>query len=288
MITSSIPNDSLQGCSSRVEPKATMLRLALCFIVLGFCVAHKAPAQGQGNVTILGDLTVTGALRTANIRSQSLVVDGSISVTHGVSAESLTTSTASVTVLETSSISSPTGVVSVSGQIAAGDVSAAGAMRVNSFIQNDVRQWAMIHHEDFEEDVKGWSTNSVSSCDGVDHHLGGHCNDVDGEIKKTFKGLGTHSYVRIQARYHFLDSWEGETAFAKIGDKIVWTDTNDVRGMDGPSYCGGPHPDSKLSVPIDVTIRHSGDSVDVSFGSTLDEHPCNESFGIDDVIISVR
>jgi hypothetical protein len=69
--------------------------------------------------------------------------------------------------------------------------------------------------------------------------------------------------------------------------RVVWTDTNDIRGIDGPNHCGGSHPDLKLSVPIDVTIRHTGESVDVSFGSTLDEHPCNESFGIDDVIISI-
>jgi len=264
-----------------------MLRLVLGLAVLSCCVALNAPAQGQGNVTILGDLTVTGSLRTSNIRSQSLVVDGSISISHGVSADSLTASTASVTVLETTSISSPTGVVRVSGQIATGGISATGPVSATSFIQNDVRQWAMVHHEDFEEEVKGWSSNAVSSCDGVDHHLGGHCNEVDGEIKKTFNGLGQHTYLRIQARYHFLDSWEGETAFAKIGGKVVWTDTNDIRGIDGPNHCGGSHPDLKLSVPIDVTIRHTGESVDVSFGSTLDEHPCNESFGIDDVIISI-
>jgi hypothetical protein len=122
------------------------------------------------------------------------------------------------------------------------DISASGPVSVTSFIQNDVRQWAMVHHEDFEEEVKGWSNNAVSSCDGVDHHLGGHCNEIDGEvrilgelhqkkdhthicllrlfqIKKTFNGLGQHTYLRIQARYHFLDSWEGETAFAKIGGK---------------------------------------------------------------------
>jgi hypothetical protein len=46
--------------------------------------------------------------------------DGSISVARGISAESLTASTASVTVLETTSIASPSGVVRVSGQIATG------------------------------------------------------------------------------------------------------------------------------------------------------------------------
>jgi hypothetical protein len=266
------------------------MRSLLCFVALVGCsVAHFAPAQGRGNVTILGDVTITGALRTATIRSRSLIVDGSISVTHAVSAESLTVGSASVTLLETTSISSPTGVVRVSGQIASGSISSSGPLKVSSFLQNDVRQWALVHHDDFEQNTDGWSTSATNSCDGIDHHLGGHCNEVNGEVKKTFSGLGDHQYVRLQARYHFLDSWEGETAFAKIGDQIVWTDVNDVRGMyDLKSLCAGEHPDNKLSVPIDVTIRHTGPTVDVAFGSTLDEHPCNESFGIDDVIISVR
>lgn len=269
-----------------------MSKLVVLFgLVLVCCVLAQdvAPVQGHGNVTILGDLTVTGSIRTGHIKSGSLIVDGSISITHGVSAESITTTKASVTVLETVSISSPTGVVHVSGALSTGDISSNSTLTAAAFIQNDVRQWAMTHHEDFEGQVVGWSATNVSSCDGVDHHLGGHCNNVEGELKKTFSGLPPHQFLRLQARYHFLDSWEGETAFAKIGSSIVWTDVNDIRGLvDLKSICAGEHADSKISVPIDVTIRHTSDSVDVSFGSTLDEHPCNESFGIDDVTISVR
>jgi len=258
-------------------------------LVACICANAQVAQQGYGNVTILGDFTISGSLRTNSIRSKALVVDGSVSVTHGVTADSITLGTASVTILQTMSISSPTGVVIVNGSLASdSSISSSGAMSAYAFIQNDVRQWAVTHHEDFEQDVAGWSSNAVGSCDGVDHHPGGHCNNVNGELKKTFANLGEHTYVRVQARYHFLDSWEGETAFAKIGDRVVWTDTNDIRGMfDAKSICGGDHPDTKFSVPIDVTIRHTGDSVDVSFGSTLDENPCNESFGIDDVMISV-
>jgi len=157
------------------------------------------------------------------------------------------------------------------------------------FFQQDVKQWALKYHDDFEGQIQGWSTNLTSSCDGNDHHLAGHCKEVQDEVKKVFSNLGEHKFIRLQARYHFLDSWEGETAFAKIGDRIVWSDVNDVRGMHPNTLnaCGGEHPDTKISVPIDVTIPHNGDSVLVSFGSNLDEHPCNESFGIDDVMISV-
>jgi hypothetical protein len=220
-----------------------------------------------------------------------LTVDGSISVTHGITSESLTTNRATVTVLETVALASPTGTLHVSGELSLGDVSSNGTLRASSFIQEDVRQWALMFHDDFEGDkAHGWSADAKNSCDGVDHHLAGHCNEVGPEVSKTFTGLGEHKFVRLQARYHFLDSWEGETAFAKMEGRTVWTDVNDVRGMHPSSMnvCGGDHPDLKMSVPIDVTIPHTGATITVTFGSTLDEHACNESFGVDDVMISVR
>lgn len=241
-------------------------------------------------MTIFGDLTIAGACRTTAIRSQTVTVDGSISITHGLTAESLISNKAVMSTLETVAVASPTGVLQINGELSLGDASVNGTVSASSFIQQDVRQWALAYHEDFEGEVKGWNTNQTNSCDGSDHHLGGHCNEVGGELKKTFTSLAPHKYIRMQARFHFLDSWEGEKAFAKIGDRIVWTDINDVRGMHPNSLnaCGGDHPDLKLSVPIDVTIPHTDDNVAITFGSTLDEHPCNESFGVDDVMISIR
>jgi len=253
-------------------------------------VCSVAAQDAQGNATIFGDLNVSGATRVMAIRSQSITVDGSISITHALSGESLSTNSATFSTLETVAISSPTGTVRVIGELSLGSGSTNGTVSASSFIQMDVRQWALAYHDDFEQDTNGWNTNLTSSCDGIDHHIAGHCKEVGGEVKKTFDGLPEHKFVRVQARYHFLDSWEGETAFAKINDKTVWTDTNDVRGMhpNALNACGGDHPDLKMSVPIDVTVPHTGSSITVSFGSSLDEHPCNESFGVDDVMVFVR
>jgi hypothetical protein len=213
-----------------------------------------------------------------------------MSVTHAISGESIEVNKATVNTVETVAVASPSGTVHVNGELSLGAVSTNGTVSASSFIQEDVVQWALKFHEDFEGEVQGWSSKSKGSCDGNDHHLAGHCNNVEGEVKKTFSGLGEHKFVRLQARYHFLDSWEGEQAFAKIGDRTVWTEVNDVRGMHPKALnaCGGDHPDLKMSVPIDVVVPHTGSDISVSFGANLDEHPCNESFGVDDVMISVR
>jgi hypothetical protein len=39
---------------------------------------------------------------------------------------------------------------------------------------------------------------------------------------------------------------------------------------------------------VDVTIPHSGENVVVLFGSTLNKHPCEASFAVDDVIIYLK
>jgi len=270
----------------RTETRSRMIK----FLVLGLALVACASAQSaQGNVSVLGDITVTGALRTSKIRSNSLTVDGSINVVNAITAESLVADSAESTVLETPGVSSPTGVIHIQGPMASSDASVNATLHASSFIQREVKQWALAVHEDFEEKVNGWSSNAVSACEG-NKHLAGHCQENGGEVSKTFSGLGKeHTHLRIQANFHFLDSWEGESAYLKIGDKVVWTDVHDTRSLlDGVDVCGGEHPDTKMAVPIDVTIRHTDDTVDVAFGGLLDEHPCNESFGVDDVMISVR
>merc|ERR1712226_1179927 len=146
-----------------------------------------------------------------------------------------------------------------------------GTTKVSSFIQNDVVQWALKHHDDFEGEVKGWDTTETSSCDGFDKHLAGHCKNVGGSVKKTFTGLGRHSALRLHG-------------------KTVWTDLNDIRGLhpNALNLCGGESPEGKFAVPIDVVIPHVDGTVEVEFGADLDEHECDESFGVDDVSISIR
>lgn len=55
-------------------------------------------------------------------------------------------------------------------------------------------------------------------------HLGGHCQTAGTTVRRRFDNLPAHSHLRLRARYHFIDSWEGETAFLQIdGDGGRWT-----------------------------------------------------------------
>ena len=46
--------------------------------------------------------------------------------------------------------------------------------------------------------------------------------------------------------------------------------------------------DAVIGKKIDIVVPHSGASASIRFGTILDEHACDESFGVDDVALYVH
>ena len=93
-----------------------------------------------------------------------------------------------------------------------------------------------------------------------------------------------------QATFHFIDRWAGETAYAKLDNQIVWTDSYDL-GPNQPlglNLCGGPEPENKFAVPIDVIIPHTTSACTVSFGALLEGSSVIHSWGVSNVQILLR
>lgn len=71
----------------------------------------------------------------------------------------------------------------------------------------------------------------------------------------------------------------------------MWADTCDAlpSGLTGLNVCGGDAPERKLSAPVDVTLAHTSDVLELTFGSTqFAEDACQQSWGIDDVMVYIR
>ena len=84
------------------------------------------------------------------------------------------------------------------------------------------------------------------SSGGGGAHLGGHCQTAGTTVRRRFDNLPQHTHLRLQARYHFIDSWEGETAFLQIDGKTAWMDSADSRsGPPGINVAGGATPDAR-------------------------------------------
>ena len=157
-----------------------------------------------------------------------------------------------------------------------------------------INQWKLIYEENFDKSIEGWSNKTISKCNGITM-LGGYCIFSKGETEKIYDKLPEHNMIRIQANFHFIDNWNGESGYLKINNgnngemNYIWIESYSAfEGNFGVNVCGGKMPEGKFSSPIDVVVRHNKDSVKIAFGANLEMDPCDESFGISGIRIFVR
>jgi len=275
----------LIGAAAAVQP-TRVDETSVEFLSVSEMVTAEQP---KGNVTIYGDMNVQGSLRTTSIQSSNLTVDGSLNVNADLKASKLKVDNLHADSIETMRLSSPSGAIMVDADLTISSISTDTVAA--SFLEvGGAKQWALVFHEDFQEKVSGWTPVKVSSCGGEDKFLGGHCNFAADTASKVFKNLPAHTQVRMTASFHFLDQWDGEQAFASIDGKNVWADSSKSHRGEGVNVCGAAHPDRKFAAPIDVTMQHTGDNVEVKFGTTMDSSTdsCQQSWGVDDVTIYVK
>jgi len=204
-------------------------------------------------------------------------------------------------------------------------------------VQNE-NQWKMVVEEDFTKGtVEDWvcetgqdmniSVNDqVSTCakfphGDSDYFLGAFSNV---RVMKTFQ-LPFHEQVRVTARVHFLDMWEGEVMYLKTENGLKWsrahkwctefpekkcqpTSVIETGALDS---CGDPNFSDTLSVPVDISFPSEGkNAVTLEFGGVLTDgntcktkqdcarnsFECNQGFcvntkatwGLDDVRIFIK
>lgn len=178
----------------------------------------------------------------------------------------------------------------------------AGHVQLTGWSVAGVSQWVLVARDDFSEppapmtDGAGWSETATSQCGGV-AMLGGYCHFGKQEVTRTLAGLPPHTQIRIQATYHFIDRWVGETGYMKMdigtdgGQVPVWTESHsqdhEVHGM---NVCGQEKVhEGKFAQRIDVSVPHNKPSVTLAFGATMStEDPCDESWGLSNLEVYVR
>jgi hypothetical protein len=159
-------------------------------------------------------------------------------------------------------------------------------------------QFALFDHDSFDAvDSNQWSMNDHSFCGASrDLFLGGHCRFGATTTTRTYANLPPHSKLKVTARVHYFDQWEGENVNMAIDNQQVWSQEHHwcpeflkwmcrKYGMDS---CGRDEPD-RLSVKAEANIAHSAPTLTLSFSSSLPQgtDPCYTSWGIDDVAVHV-
>ena len=156
---------------------------------------------------------------------------------------------------------------------------------------DSINQWKLCHAEDFSSPTD-WSDNSNSECSGITM-LGGYCQFSNTEVSKTFIDLPAHSSLKIVATFHFIDAWIGETAYMKASldgeHEYLWTENYKAgQASNGINLCGAHHAEGKFVSPIEVTVPHTDDFIQITFGALLDEDACDESWGVSLLEIYIR
>lgn len=180
----------------------------------------------------------------------------------------------------------------LTGQITGGTLNGTNLINVNIADPND--PWILVHSEDFQSGVTGWTNNTTTSCAG--HRiLGGF--GVAGKntnLQKQFDlSAYPHSHVRVNFNYYSLDTWDDHAAIAKIDGFPAWVENRihfATQGRDVFPNCGSGGLSSYSDRIIQGTAytEHSSNTLQLGFSSTLDEALNNESFGIDNVEIWVK
>lgn len=188
-------------------------------------------------------------------------------------------------------------------------VAMGGELSATSVSIGGVQQWSLLDIDTFDEPgspwsastgflaATPWSLNDRSFCSTPhDQFLGGHCLFGASQTSRTYSGMPQHTRVRIRARVHFIDRWNGEAVTLSVGGFPVWSQshawcTGFLEQMCvklGVDTCGKSTPD-KLSARAEAMIAHTGPNLEISFASSLpqDTDACETSWGVDDVSVEV-
>jgi hypothetical protein len=174
-----------------------------------------------------------------------------------------------------------------------------GQMQVETLLVDSLPQWRLLDYASFEEDDHAghWTRQETSFCGSPqDRFLGGHCQFAAGNVSRRVLALPPHSKVKVTARVHFLDRWEGEAVTLSVDGRTVWSQSHDwcpgfmhwMCSKYGINTCGRDFPD-RLSSKVEVTILHTGPELGLTFGSSLapSTDPCYTSWGVDDVSVEI-
>mmetsp|Transcript_20763 Transcript_20763/g.38617 ORF Transcript_20763/g.38617 Transcript_20763/m.38617 type:complete len:244 (-) Transcript_20763:264-995(-) len=156
-----------------------------------------------------------------------------------------------------------------------------------------IKQWTLMDFEDFASPV-GWSDDRVSRC-GINQLLGGYRLFSSGEVYKTFESLPSHSTIKVQLTFHFIDAWTGEMAYLKANlgkngaSVVIWSETYKAgQATNSINVCGGHYGEGQYATHVEISFPHTDSSVKLTFGTTLDQDPGDESWGLSNMQLWIR
>lgn len=145
--------------------------------------------------------------------------------------------------------------------------------------------------DDFTAGGAGWTMSTTTTCGTLGTILGGYNVTSGTSFSKTVAfGNAAHTEVKVSLTYVSLDSSDGESGYVRLEGSQVWTQAlRNCTDNVATQYCGTAPPCHGDTIyKVSFTVPHTANSLTVLAGSTLDQAPSDESFGIDDVVVWIR
>ncbi len=150
--------------------------------------------------------------------------------------------------------------------------------------------WTRLASYTFEAGTEGWSSQTTT-CGGLGTIMGGYGVIAGGTITRTLDlGVAEHSQLRVDLDYISIDSSDGEQGYVRLDGTTVWTQQlNNCPGGVTTQHCGNSPPCHGDTVyKVSASGAHSGPTVVIGVGSTLDQTPNDEAFGFDNLMVWFR
>lgn len=92
--------------------------------------------------------------------------------------------------------------------------------------------------------------------------------------------------IMIKFNYFSIDTWDNEFGTASINGSIAWSKKADQLDGHRIDMCGASNKD--LIMSGEARLEHTASTVEIRFGSDLDEAATNEAFGVDNLEVWVK
>ena len=151
-------------------------------------------------------------------------------------------------------------------------------------------QGSLINSDNFDA-ATGWSDNRLFTVTSLGNEsiLGG-VNQFSGlTTTKSFALTGNQQSLQLDLRFYRFDTWDNESFQILLDGNIVYSRSFSYLTFDPDETTfiePGPVNTTDAFTDISVTYATTATSVNVAFRSTLDQNPGDESWGIDNFVLS--
>ncbi|CAD8096037.1 unnamed protein product [Paramecium sonneborni] len=145
--------------------------------------------------------------------------------------------------------------------------------------------WTSIQQNYLGQD--GWASSSgisgTTECGGVPLIGGFNKFGQKLSLSKTIK-LRPHYKIRLLVLWAKIDSWDNEKAQILFDGKEIWSKNYNINDGYINKICGNSEIQFKTQFErIDAVGDHTGDQIQITFTTTLDQNSNDESFGLRDL-----